>query len=248
MCSRWGLVNTCRIAVCHGAKHVKGRSHEFRSMTSGFTWSMYTTTINTRPLATLSTKSKPKVLFVLGGPGSGKGTQCGLMVEKYGCLHLSAGDLLRAERNTGSDVAQLINNYIAEGAIVPGHITTGLLKKAILGSSNEIVLVDGFPRDKGNVDNWDQLVGDDADVCAVLLFECSEEELTKRILKRSETSGRIDDNIDTLTKRFATFREQTKPVVEKYASSGLVQRIDGARPIETVFEDVQKILEAALHD
>lgn len=74
---------------------------------------------------------KPEIVFVLGGPGSGKGTQCAKLVEKYNFVHLSAGDLLRAERNSGSEVATLINDYIKEGAIVPVAITVNLIKKAI---------------------------------------------------------------------------------------------------------------------
>ena len=70
-----------------------------------------------------SSESKPRVFFVLGGPGSGKGTQCGNMVKEYGFVHLSAGDLLRAERNRGGPNADLINSYIAEGKIVPIKIT-----------------------------------------------------------------------------------------------------------------------------
>lgn len=64
-------------------------------------------------------RGKPQVIFVLGGPGAGKGTQCGLMVEKYGFVHLSAGDLLRAERDSGSKDGNMIQQYISEGRIVP---------------------------------------------------------------------------------------------------------------------------------
>merc|ERR550532_1616928 len=75
--------------------------------------------------------SKPSVFFILGGPGAGKGTQCANLVNEFGLVHLSAGDLLRAERNSGSDDAELINNYIKEGKIVPVAITVGLIKRAM---------------------------------------------------------------------------------------------------------------------
>merc|ERR1712217_484321 len=74
---------------------------------------------------------KPNVVFVLGGPGAGKGTQCSNLVKDFGVVHLSAGDLLRAERNSGSADAELINNYIKEGKIVPVEITVGLIKRAM---------------------------------------------------------------------------------------------------------------------
>ncbi|GME70481.1 unnamed protein product [Ambrosiozyma monospora] len=82
--------------------------------------------------------SEVDVIFVLGGPGSGKGTQCAKLVSQYGFVHLSAGDLLRAEQNKpGSEVGELIKNYIKEGLIVPQEITIGLLKDAIVENVNK---------------------------------------------------------------------------------------------------------------
>lgn len=75
--------------------------------------------------------AKPLVFFVLGGPGSGKGTQSLKLAKEHGFVHLSAGDLLREEKNSGSDTAAMINTYIKEGKIVPGEVTVGLMKKAI---------------------------------------------------------------------------------------------------------------------
>ncbi|MGH0122536.1 UNVERIFIED_CONTAM: hypothetical protein FKN15_038086 [Acipenser sinensis] len=81
---------------------------------------------------------KPQVYFVLGGPGAGKGTQCAKIVEKYGYTHLSAGDLLRAERGrTGSEFGELIENYIRDGKIVPVEITISLLQRVREGAFRE---------------------------------------------------------------------------------------------------------------
>jgi len=92
---------------------------------------------------------KAVVIFVLGGPGAGKGTQCTLLAQHYpGLVHLSAGDLLRAERQRpGSQYGDLINTCIAEGRIVPMHITIGLLERAMAASGAGRFLIDGFPRD-----------------------------------------------------------------------------------------------------
>merc|ERR1712217_693846 len=98
---------------------------------------------------------KPNVVFVLGGPGAGKGTQCANLVRDFGVVHLSAGDLLRAERNSGSKDAELINNYIKEGKIVPVEITVGLIKRAMMKemAQNEkfTFIIDGFPRNYDNL-------------------------------------------------------------------------------------------------
>lgn len=94
-----------------------------------------------------------QVVFVLGGPGAGKGTQCSRLVAEAGFVHLSAGELLRAERKSGTPTAELINAVINRGEIVPGEITTGLLKRAMEKSCEEgkrYFLIDGFPRNDDN--------------------------------------------------------------------------------------------------
>jgi UMP-CMP kinase len=94
------------------------------------------------------------VVFVLGGPGSGKGTNCSKIVNLYGYVHLSAGDLLREERQSGSSLSEMINTYIAEGKIVPAEVTVGLLRAAMEKSNCNKFLVDGFPRDMANLKSW----------------------------------------------------------------------------------------------
>jgi UMP-CMP kinase len=101
-----------------------------------------------RRLVTAMT-SKPGVVFVLGAPGSGKGTQCERIVEKFGFVHLSAGDLLREERNTpGSQYGSLIEGHITAGTIVPVEITCSLLENAMQKSNANNFLIDGFPRNQ----------------------------------------------------------------------------------------------------
>ena len=96
--------------------------------------------------------SKPNVVFVLGGPGAGKGTQCSKIVKRFGFVHISAGDLLREERNNpDSEYGQLIEQHICEGKIVPVKITCSLISDAMSsgdGNENNFV-IDGFPRNQG---------------------------------------------------------------------------------------------------
>ena len=95
---------------------------------------------------------KATCYFVLGGPGCGKGTVCAKLVAEHGFVHLSAGDLLRAERNSGSKNAELINDIILKGEIVPVEITVNLIKAAMQGAgwSTKKFLIDGFPRNADN--------------------------------------------------------------------------------------------------
>lgn len=105
----------------------------------------------------MSAMQKPEVLFVLGGPGSGKGTTCSGIKKTFGCVHLSAGDLLREERaNSGSEYGELIEGHIRNGTIVPVEITCSLLERAMNSSDNphKRFLIDGFPRNQDNVDGW----------------------------------------------------------------------------------------------
>ncbi|XP_078474492.1 UMP-CMP kinase-like [Lampetra planeri] len=123
----------------------------------------------------------PEVVFVLGGPGAGKGTQCEKIVETFGYTHLSAGDLLRAERSRkGSEFGTLIEKCIREGSIVPVEITLALLKKAMEETmakdpSKSLFLVDGFPRNKDNLEGWQRHMEGKANVKFVLFFDCSNE-------------------------------------------------------------------------
>jgi UMP-CMP kinase len=99
-------------------------------------------------------------------------------------------------------------------------------------------LIDGFPRNEDNNNEWKALMKDSASVKFLLFLDCPEEEMEKRILRRAADSGRIDDNITSLRKRFVTYREQTMPVIASYESSGLVRQVDATRDPETVFAEL----------
>ena len=183
--------------------------------------------------------AKPTVIFVLGGPGAGKGTQCGKISEAFGYQHISAGDCLRAERkNPNSKHGELINNYIKEGKIVPVEITVKLLKKAMQNSDKNKFLIDGFPRDPKNVAGWNKFVGDSANLAGVLYFDCPEAVLQNRLLERGKSSGRSDDNIESIKKRFKTFKTQSFPVIQMFQSMEKVKHIIADRSIDEVFAEV----------
>jgi len=119
--------------------------------------------------------ARPVVFFVLGGPGAGKGTQCARIVEQLGYTHLSAGDLLRAERASGSAEGTMIDGYITEGKIVPVEVTIRLLLAAIEADDGTHFLIDGFPRNTNNLSGWQATVGDKLRLAGVLMYEVSEE-------------------------------------------------------------------------
>ncbi|XP_066246722.1 UMP-CMP kinase [Euwallacea similis] len=197
----------------------------------------------------LKFKMTPNVVFVLGGPGAGKGTQCQKIVENFGYVHLSAGDLLREERNKlGSEYGELIETYIKEGKIVPVEITCSLLERAIAASGKQNFLIDGFPRNQNNLDGWNKVMADKVNLQFVLFFDCPMEVCTERILKRGATSGRVDDNIDSLRKRFNTYVSETKPIIDHYAVLNLVKTIDATRHEDEVYSEVDALFRGGDRD
>ena len=187
-------------------------------------------------------ESAPVVVFVLGGPGSGKGTQSEKISSKYGFKHLSAGDLLREERQRpGSEFGTLIEGYIREGKIVPVEITVNLIKRAMEVSGNSKFLIDGFPRNLDNVSGWETLMKGKVDEKLCLFLDCPESVMEERLILRGVDSGRSDDNIESIRKRFKTFVTETVPIVEMFRKRGLVAHVMADRSKEQVWEEIDGI-------
>jgi UMP-CMP kinase len=188
----------------------------------------------------------PISLTVVLGPGAGKGTQCAKLASEFGMRHLSAGELLRQEMTTpGSEHGSLIDSYLKEGKIVPVKITLDLLKRQMSTSNNHNnrYLIDGFPRNWDNVVGWEEYMPEVCEMEQVLVIDCLEEELEKRLLSRGKTSGRSDDNIESARKRFHTFREATLPVIEYYEKAKKVSRINGNQDMDHVYNDIKLAVE-----
>ncbi|XP_057721838.1 UMP-CMP kinase 3-like [Arachis stenosperma] len=185
-------------------------------------------------------EKNPKVVFVLGGPGSGKGTQCTNIAKLFGYTHLSAGDLLRAESESDSENEIMIKNVMKEGKIVPSEVTVKLLQQAMWKIGNDKFLIDGFPLNDENRAAFENVTG--IEPAFVLYFDCPVEEMERRLLNRNQ--AREDDNIETIKKRFKVFLESNPPVISYYGEKGKVRKIDAARSIDQVFESVKTIFEA----
>ncbi|EDN09243.1 uridylate kinase [Histoplasma capsulatum] len=240
----------------------------------------------TPPLS--STNTTPKfspdaiiVVFVLGGPGSGKGTQSANLVRDYGFTHLSAGDLLRAEQQrAGSQYGDLIRHHIREGIIVPMEITVALLSNAMAETlerkralrrqqqqqqqqqqqkqqeeeeeeetpSSSVAndsrparfLIDGFPRKMDQATFFEETVCPSA---ATIFLRCPEDVMLERLLKRGKTSGRDDDNIESIRKRFRVFEETSMPVIHHYEKEGKVVSVEAVGTMEDVYARIREGVE-----
>ncbi|EAU88288.2 UMP-CMP kinase [Coprinopsis cinerea okayama7 len=196
--------------------------------------------------------TKITVIYVLGGPGAGKGTQCSRLVSDFNFCHLSAGDLLRAEQNReGSQYGELIRTCIREGTIVPMEVTIKLLENAMKAALENPpqgdgwsegrgrFLIDGFPR------KMDQALKFDETVCLsslVLFYSTTEEVMLERLLERGKTSGREDDNVESIKKRFRTYKADTMPVIEHYAAQSKVAEIDSSASIDEVYQKSTQVV------
>lgn len=199
------------------------------------------------------------VIFVLGGPGAGKGTQCSKLVSDYGFKHLSAGDLLREEQDRpGSDFGEMIKTYIKEGTIVPMEVTIQLLenamKKAMEEEKKSTFLIDGmhfllmseiwsytdgaqgFPRKLDQAHAFERSVVPSK---FTLFFDAPEDVMLERLLNRGKTSGRADDNIESIKKRFRVFVETSMPVVDEFDSQKRVIKVNATQTPDEVYQDVQ---------
>jgi len=189
---------------------------------------------------------EPNVVFVLGGPGAGKGTMCELAESQLGWTHLSTGELLRAEQDSGGPNAKAIEDCLADGKLVSNDIVVSLLKNTMetltrtTGKNN--FLLDGFPRSLSNLEAWHAAFGQDAELPKMLYFECPYPVLEKRILGRAKYTGRSDDNVESIKLRFDTFKAETLPTVELFKGKNKCVEIDTSLDRQAVYALVKNNL------
>ena len=186
---------------------------------------------------------RSKVIFVLGGPGSGKGTVCSALSTKHGWPHYSAGDLLRAEAAQAetSPLGAQIASFITAGKIVPPELLMDLLRTAMQRALDSrpgetcVFLIDGFPRSLAQASQFE------TSVClptGILFLECDKETMLSRCLQRGADTGRTDDNRETLLTRHQQFLDVTLPVLEEYRTKAVIPivLVDGAQSKEHVLQ------------
>ena len=192
-------------------------------------------------------QNKYKVIFVVGPPGVGKNTQCDKLVKKYNFIHFSTGDLLREEISRGTENGKLIKSIMSQGKYVPVKITCGLIKKAMDNySKDKIFLIDGYPRNQDNINGWNEIFGDNYILITSIIMDCDEKELEKRLIERAKSSGRIDDNLEVIKKRFKTHLEESKPIEEKLKNMGSYIEVNCNNSIEIIFNQISFELDKIL--
>lgn len=177
-------------------------------------------------------------LVLFGPPGAGKGTQSEKLLEKYGLVHLSTGDILRGEMKAGTELGQKAKSLIEAGNLVPDEVVIGMIDNKITENMDgNGFIFDGFPRTQAQAEALDNLLAAKGTGVSVMLsLEVKEEELVKRLLERGKSSGRADDaNEETIKNRIGVYNKETSVLVDYYSAQNKHVGIEGVGEIDEIF-------------
>ena len=186
-------------------------------------------------------------IIICGAPGCGKGTQSDLIVEKYGLKHLSTGDLLRNEIAKKSSLGMEAESYISKGNLVPDKMIFDILSNAIAEQTkgSKGIILDGFPRNVAQAEALEELMKKLNKETTVLLdLNVDDEELIKRLLIRGKTSGRSDDNLETIKKRLEVYVSKTAPVSDFYKNKNKYAAINGMGTVDEIFGRISSVIDS----
>ena len=187
-----------------------------------------------------------KNLVIFGAPGSGKGTQSDLLAQKYGFDHISTGDVLRAEIKAGTELGNTAKQYIDNGQLIPDALMIDILAATYDAlPKTQGVIFDGFPRTIPQADALKAMLAErGTGVHAMLELSVPDEMLMERLINRGKTSGRADDNEETIAKRLSVYHAQTAPLVEWYTQEGIHNPVQGYGSLEDINANLCVVIDA----
>lgn len=188
-------------------------------------------------------------LMIAGAPGCGKGTQSELIVKHFNLRHFSTGDLLRQEIAEQTPLGKEIDAIISKGNFVPDSTIIEILTKAIgqLSKHCDGILLDGYPRTRTQAEALEQMMNESGTPMSLFIdLQVPENELINRLLIRGETSGRSDDNLETIRKRLAIYHIKTEPVNDFYKKLNKYVAINGLGSVDEIFDRIRQVLEEEL--
>jgi adenylate kinase len=178
-------------------------------------------------------------LLFLGPPGAGKGTQAQNLADRHGILHLSTGEMLRAEVSRQSELGQQVEAVMARGELVADDLVLAIVRERLTTHSGGWLL-DGFPRTRLQAEALESLLAQLAQpLDLAVLLELDDALLTQRLLSR----GRTDDTADTIANRLAVYHEKTAPLITYYDQRGLLRRVDGSGTIDEIAARLEAVLQ-----
>jgi adenylate kinase len=175
---------------------------------------------------------RPRRLVILGRQGSGKGTQCARLVDHYGTLHVSTGDMLRAAVADGTELGKKADSIMKSGGLVPDDIMNGVVAERLAKPdiAKHGVLLDGFPRTPSQAEALERILGKDG-IDAAINLDVPVDVVTERMLSR----GREDDTTEAIARRLELYEQQTAPLIAWFRKRGLLVTVDGLGTEEEVF-------------
>lgn len=185
-------------------------------------------------------------IVLFGPPGAGKGTQSQKLIAKYNLVHLSTGDLLRAQIAEGTELGLRAKKLMDEGLLVPDEVVIGMIDSALdKNKSAAGFIFDGFPRTVAQAQSLDQLLASHrTGVASMVALEVGEEELVKRLLERGKTSGRPDDqNEEKIRRRVQVYNTETAQVAGHYAGQHKFHSLSGIGEIDDIFDHISAVVD-----
>ena len=183
-------------------------------------------------------------VIIFGPPGAGKGTQAKYLVKALNSIQISTGEMLREEIKKDTEIGKRIINNMNDGKFVEDEIVDKLLEKIIFDSNNKNNLIfDGYPRTINQAKNLENLLNKlNQKIDYIFFLNVNKDSITKRIEKRKILEQRSDDDSNTIIKRYETYMEVTKPVLDYYSSRNNFYEIDGTEEIEVISRKIEEIL------
>ena len=176
--------------------------------------------------------------LIFGPPGSGKGTQSVRLAEKFNLVHLSTGDMLRAEITAGTELGKKMSSIMAKGELVPDEVVIEMIAAKIDKTKDTAgFLFDGFPRTVGQTIELEKMLGKRGmKIDLMLVLDVEHDELVKRLIARAELSGRSDDKDPAVVEnRISVYKSKTEPIVNYCREKRLYQHVDGICTIDDIF-------------
>ena len=186
-------------------------------------------------------------IVIFGAPGSGKGTQSKMIVERYGFDYISTGDMLRQAISQGSELGRTAKEYIDRGQLVPDDLIVRLIADFLDGKhGSKGVIFDGFPRTLKQAEALKTMLNErGTDIHILLDLQVEDDELVDRLIERGKISGRSDDNPETIKARLDVYHTQTAPLATYYIGEGKHVAIKGVGQIEHIFERIAEAIDRA---